>query len=60
LLADLDAKRATPSSKRTVAALSDEWLGSREGRVRARTYETDVRYVALVKRYFRTKRVQDV
>jgi integrase len=60
LLADLEARRATPSSRQTVSSLADEWLASREARVRARTFDTDRRYVALVKRYFGSKRVQDV
>lgn len=60
LLADLEAKRIAPASSTTVTALADEWLVSRQGRVRQRTYETDRRYVALVKRYFGTKRAQDV
>ena len=29
LLTDLEAKRAVPSSKLTVAVLADEWLASR-------------------------------
>ena len=49
-----------PSSKLTVAVLSDEWLASREGRVKARTLETDERYVAYVKAFFASSRVQDV
>jgi len=60
LLADLEAKRAVPSSKRTVSNLADQWLKTRLGRVRDRTYETDERYVALVKRHFGGGRVQDV
>ena len=59
LLADLEAKRAAPASTITVKAMADLWLASRRGRVRPRTFETDERYVALIKRYF-LKRVQDV
>jgi integrase len=60
LLADLEAKRIAPASNVTVTALADQWLASRRGRVRARTYETDSRYVALVKTFFGRRRAQDV
>ena len=60
LLADLEAKRSAPASTITVSALADEWMASRQGRVRSRTCETDARYVVLVKSFFRTRRVQDV
>ncbi len=60
LLADLEAKRAVPSSKLTIAVLADEWLASREGRVKPRTLETDERYVAYVRAFFASSRVQDV
>src|SRR5262249_42083830 len=60
LLADLEARRVAPASSITVAVLADQWLASRSGRVRARTYETDSRYVALVKSFFGRRRAQDV
>ena len=60
LLADLEARRIAHPSTITVVAVADEWLRSRRGRVRPRTYETDARYVSLVVGFFDRKRVQDV
>jgi hypothetical protein len=60
LLADLETKRAAPTSTITVSALAAEWLASREGRVKPRTFETDARGVALISRYFGGCRVQEV
>src|SRR5262245_24418253 len=59
LLADLEAQRIAPNSKLTVTALAREWLATREGRVKPRTYETDARGVALIERQFGALRVQD-
>src|SRR5262249_11454323 len=60
LLADLEAKRIAPASGVTVTTLAGEWLASRNGRVRPRTYATDLRYVALVNAFFGRRRVQEV
>src|SRR5262245_54838813 len=60
LLADLEAKRIAPANSITVTVLADEWLDSRQGRVRPRTCETDARGVVLIKRYFGSERVQEL
>jgi integrase len=60
LLVDLEAKRIAPASRLTVTDAADAWLKSREGRVRDRTLEADTRGVGYLKRYFGTRRMQDV
>jgi hypothetical protein len=58
--ADKQRARAPLARVAGGSSLADDWLASRRARVRARTFETDRRYVVLVKRYFGSKRVQDV
>jgi integrase len=60
LLTDLEAKRSAPASKVTVSEAAERWLDGRRGRVRERTLEADERGIDYLKRYFGTRRLQDV
>jgi integrase len=53
-------KARCPASKTTVSEAAHRWLDSRRGRVRVRTLEADARGVDYLKRYFGTRRLQDV
>jgi integrase len=60
LLADLEAGRVASPQSMTITSLAAEWLGSRSGRLRSRTVETDARAVAMIQRFFGDTKVQQV
>jgi integrase len=60
MIEGLSSGRIAAPSTTTVADFAAEWLATREGRVKPRTYEADQRNVALIDKHFGTTRLQDL
>jgi integrase len=60
LIEGLASGRVAAPSTITVSDFAEEWLATREGRVKPRTYEADERNVALIKKHFGATRLQDL
>ena len=60
LIEGLVSGRIAAPSTITVADFADEWLSTREGRVKPRTYEADDRNVAIIRKHFGATRLQDM
>ena len=60
LIEGLASGRIAAPSTITVADFAEEWLGTREGRVKPRTYEADERNVAIIRKHFGATRLQDL
>jgi integrase len=58
LIEGLASRRIAAPSTITVADFAAEWLATREGRVRPRTFEADQRNVAIIAKHFGTTRLQ--
>ena len=58
LIEGLASGRIAAPSTITVADFASEWLATREGRVRPRTYEADERNVAIICKHFGPLRMQ--
>jgi hypothetical protein len=60
LIEGLASGRVAAPSTITVADFAEEWLATREGRVRPRTFEADQRNVSIIRKHFGTTRLQDL
>jgi integrase len=58
LIEGLASGRVAAPSTITVADFAQEWLSTREGRVKPRTYEADERNVSIIRKHFGSLRVQ--
>ncbi len=58
LIEGLASGRIAAPNTITVADFADDWLGTREGRVRSRTYEADERNVKIIRLHFGSLRLQ--
>ena len=60
LIEGLASGRIAAPSTITVADFAEEWLATRDGRVKPRTYEADARNVAILRKHFASLRLQDL